>query len=178
MIDLEGISDREFNLVIDDIVDGINRKVIDLNEGVEHFKLVIENLKNAKNTVEPSFLQTDIVDEENIKQQAKQQGEEAGKAAVEGAKEGTQEAQKSNSPSKVAEALGGDWGTGYANGILKSEDEVKAAVRQLVSDGTMTAQEIINDIPKVFINDSITPKKKFQSTLICDFLYIMKNIKR
>lgn len=149
LIDLEGISDREFNLVIDDIVDGINRKVIDLNEGVEHFKLIINNLKNAKNTIEPSFLQTDIVDEENIKQQAKQQGEEAGKAAVEGAKEGTQEAQDSNSPSKVAEALGGDWGTGYANGILKSDAKVRAAVRQLVEDGTLTAQQVIDDLPNI-----------------------------
>ena len=124
--------------------------------------------KNAKNTVEPSFLQTDIVDEENIKEQAKQQGEEAGKAAVEGAKEGTQEAQDSNSPSKVAEALGGDWGTGYANGILKSEDEVKAAVRQLVSSGTMTAQEIINDIPNIMgdskYKDLVTPVTDYKST--------------
>lgn len=167
LIDLEGISDREFNLVIDDIVDGINRKVIDLNEGVEHFKLIINNLKNAKNTMESSFLQTDIVDEENIKQQAKQQGEEAGKAAVEGAKEGTQEAQDSNSPSKVAEALGDDWGTGYANGILKSEDEVKAAVRQLVSSGTMTAQEIINDIPNITADskykDLVTPTAEYKA---------------
>ena len=79
----------------------------------------------------------------------KNAGYEAGEAGAEGAAEGTQEAQKSNSPSLVAEALGGDWGKGYANGILKSDAEVRAAVRQLVEDGTLTAQEVIDDLPNI-----------------------------
>lgn len=76
-------------------------------------------------------------------------GKEAGSAGAEGAAEGTAETQKSNSPSKVAEALGGDWGKGYANGILKSKEEVEAAVRDLVASGKMTAEEIIKDLPNI-----------------------------
>lgn len=98
----------------------------------------------------------------------KNAGYEAGTAGAEGAKEGTQEAQKSNSPSLVAKALGGDWGKGYANGILKSDAEVRAAVRQLVSSGTMTAQEIINDIPNIMSDskykDLVTPVTDYKST--------------
>lgn len=108
----------------------------------EENNLLLGNTANSDNETPVS---TDASLQESTKQKAKKQGEEVGESVVEGAIEGTKKTQKSDSPSKVAEALGGDWGTGYANGILKSKEEVEAAVRDLVTSGKMTASELPRD---------------------------------
>lgn len=68
---------------------------------------------------------------------------------VDWSKQATQKAQDSHSPSKVAEALGGDWGTGYANGILKTKDDVKQAVTELVESGQFGIEDLIEDLGNI-----------------------------
>lgn len=77
------------------------------------------------------------------------EAEEAGKEVVEAAKQATAETQQSNSPSRVAELLGGYWGEGYAKGIVKHKNDVEDAVKQLVQAGKITTEELIKDMPNI-----------------------------
>lgn len=67
-------------------------------------------------------------------------------ALVDEADEKTAEAQKSESPSKVAMALGEYWGIGYAEGILEHKDDVAQAVQELVNTGKLTIQNLMTDL--------------------------------
>lgn len=72
--------------------------------------------------------------------------EEGGASLVDAAEEGTAKEQKSESPSKVAEALGEYWGQGYAKGILEHKDDVEKAVAELVKTGRLTVQTLMTDL--------------------------------
>lgn len=160
-------------------LDNLNSKYGEIIKGLSNVDYTsIVDLKDINSEYNKAF---DIIYdkiEENSKKQGesyaegiestKSQAEQAGTDLANAANEGTADAQQSNSPSKVAEALGGDWGTGYANGILKSEEAVRSAITKLVTDGILTAQDIINDLPNITsdekLKDLVNPVSDFKST--------------
>lgn len=78
---------------------------------------------------------------EESKPQVKNAAEEMVKTAI----DATADTQDSHSPARVAYQLGQYWGKGYANGILKTEGEVKDAIRALYEKGKLSFKDIEND---------------------------------
>lgn len=130
---------------LDVIPDDPFKDLFDSTEGEEQGKKYVEGVESLKSDAE-----------------------QAGANLANAANEGTADAQKSKSPSKVAEKLGKYWGEGYADGILNSQAKVKNAVRALVE----TAKLTLDDLRKDNIKGTDTANI---SKIVLDEIYSGKN---
>lgn len=170
-LDVENLSNFLFNskdgfgfIDLDFVKDGEHQ----FKSAEEMISVFLETIQHHTQDVEESFNDTNITN--SWKVFAKNVAN-AASDLPEVAKDATKEAQDSNSPSKVAEALGGDWGKGYANGILKSKKDVRDAIVDLVNTGQLSTSDIIDDFKNIYSDSKYSG---LQDTLEKEF-YLSNN---
>lgn len=131
-------TDSKFHYAVDDVITKLTDRLTDIinNEltriAQEKYQEVIKDvftdpkfLKSGETSAIKIEALTDFIDFNSVKTAAEDAAKNAEKAL--------KDAQDSNSPSKVAEKLGKDFGDGYTKGIESSEDEVRKASENLAN---------------------------------------------
>lgn len=123
----------------------INDVMVDIKDNAEQASEAVRNISNETPDLSDNGKKQGESYTEGI-ESTKSDAETAGADLANAANEGTAKAQDSKSPSKVAEKLGEYWGEGYAIGIKKHKGDVEAAVRELVTTGILTTEDLQKDL--------------------------------